>query len=78
MNKLLKMMTKLFLISIVYAALIGGVIWLISLTGSVVWTVLLSLALSYLVLMSIVMLLNNDRIWNWLNRENKRGKENDF
>lgn len=69
MNKLIKMTTKVFLISIIYAALIGGVVWLISLTSSVVWTVLLSLALSYLVLMSIVVLLNNDKVWNWLNGE---------
>ena len=77
MNKLVKMMTKVFLISMIYAALIGGVVWLISLASSVVWTVLLSLALSYLVLMSIVALLNNDRIWNWL-ESNKRGEEDDI
>lgn len=71
---MIKMLTKVFLIGVIYGVILIVFCFLISLLESLFWAIILGLVMIYLIILSIGLLINNNRIYNWL----IGGEENDI
>lgn len=67
---MIKMLTKAFLIGVIYAIIFIGVLLLLSLLDSIILMICAGLIITYLIIISLEVLINNDKIWKWLNGEN--------
>ena len=63
---MIKMLTKAFLIGVIYAIIFIGVLLLLSLLDSIILMICVRLIITYLTIISLEVLMNNDKIWKWI------------
>ena len=67
---MIKMLTKAFLIGVIYAIIFIGILLLLSLLDSIILMICAGLIMTYSTIISLEVLINDDNIWKWLNGEN--------
>ena len=63
---MIKMLTKVFLIGVIYAIILIGVLLLLTLLDSIILMICAGLIITYLIVISLEVLMNNDKIWKWI------------
>ena len=63
---MIKMLTKAFLIGVIYTIIFIGTLLLLSLLDSIILMICAGLIITYLIIISLEVLMNNDKIWKWL------------
>ena len=71
-KKMIGMITRVFLLSVAIAILVLGFAFLLSWIGSIVLTIICALLIPYIITLSVVLLMNSDRVFRWIN-----GKEDE-
>ena len=66
-KKMIGMVTRIFLLSLAVAILILGFAFLLSWIGSIVLTIICALLIPYIIMLFVVLLMNSDRIFHWIN-----------
>ena len=65
-SRMIKMLTKVFLIGAIYAIILIGVLLLLSLLDSIILMICVGLIITYLTIISLEILINNDKIYKWI------------
>lgn len=63
---MIKMLTKAFLIGVIYTIIFIGTLLLLSLLDSIILMICAGLIITYLTIISLEVLMNNDKIWKWI------------
>ena len=65
-SRMIKMLTKVFLIGVIYTVIFIGTLLLLSLLDSIILMICAGLIITYLTIISLEILINNDKIWKWI------------
>ena len=65
-SRMIKMLTKAFLIGVIYAIIFIGILLLLSLLDSIILMICAGLVITYLTIISLEVLMSNDKIWKWI------------